>query len=164
MLQDCGIVSNLRTKIVAGDHRLFVAEHMYQPNHIANELKLRVILDVRRRPDQKHQAPIHPGEPRARRLYRHQHFACACQWPRLKGASGGKTIHRMQAPDQRFENGRPIGREFSRLSAPLALNETHTSSPAPNWRYITRSKLPPKSQKADRFPRYYFRRFELTTR
>ena len=31
-----------------GDHRLFVAERKYQPHHIANKLKLRVILDVRR--------------------------------------------------------------------------------------------------------------------
>jgi hypothetical protein len=46
--QDCGILSNHRTQVVAGDHCLFVAEDIYQPNHIANKLKLRVILDVRR--------------------------------------------------------------------------------------------------------------------
>ena len=46
--QDCGIVSNHRTQVVAGDHCLFVAEGMYQPNHIANKLKMRVILHVRR--------------------------------------------------------------------------------------------------------------------
>jgi hypothetical protein len=46
--QDCAIVSNHRTQIVAGDHRLFTAGRMHQPNRVANQLKLRVILHVRR--------------------------------------------------------------------------------------------------------------------
>ena len=46
--QDGGIVSNHRTQVVAGDHRLFLAEPTHQPNHIADKLKLCVILDVRR--------------------------------------------------------------------------------------------------------------------
>jgi hypothetical protein len=41
-------VSNHRTQVVAGDHRLFTAERMHQPHHIASQLKVRVILDVRR--------------------------------------------------------------------------------------------------------------------
>jgi hypothetical protein len=38
-------VSNHRAQVVAGDHCLIVAKRMYQPNHIANQLKLRLTLD-----------------------------------------------------------------------------------------------------------------------
>jgi hypothetical protein len=34
------MMSNHRAQIVAGDHRLFVSECLYQPNHIANSAGL----------------------------------------------------------------------------------------------------------------------------
>ena len=46
--QDCGVLSNQRAQVLACDHCLFVAEDMYQPNHITNKLKLRLFLNVRR--------------------------------------------------------------------------------------------------------------------
>jgi hypothetical protein len=42
------LLSHHRTQVVAGDHSLFVAERMEQLNHVANQLKLRIILDGRR--------------------------------------------------------------------------------------------------------------------